>query len=117
MAVRLAQRADNERAHLTTISEYLRKRLRNAGFDIAASRSQIVPVILGSNEYALEFARALAREGFAAKAIRPPTVPPGTARLRLSLTANLPTQTVEALADCIIATRERIGIAETLPGR
>jgi 8-amino-7-oxononanoate synthase len=114
-AVRLARHADNERSRLRRTSDYLRGRLRDAAFDIGSSHSQIVPIILGSNDRALDFARELAREGFAARAIRPPTVPPGTARLRLSLTANLPIETVEALAETVIAARERIGLTESIP--
>jgi 8-amino-7-oxononanoate synthase len=74
-------------------------------------------VILGSNHCALNFARELGRDGFAAKAIRPPTVPPGTARLRISLTANLSMETVEDLSASMIAARERMSAAELLPGR
>ena len=56
----------------------------------AAKRtSQIVPVVIGSNEDALAAAAYLRGQGFAVRAIRPPTVPAGTARLRLSLTARI----------------------------
>ena len=49
--------------------------------------SQIVPIIVGSNEDALDAAEFLQSEGFAVRAIRPPTVPKGKARLRFSLTS------------------------------
>lgn len=56
---------------------------------IGGSGSQIVPIILGDDEKALKIAQALQESGFDIRAIRPPTVPEGTARLRLSLNACL----------------------------
>lgn len=110
-AVRLSLAADPERQHLARIGACLRGRLRDAGFDVGAPDSQIVPVILGSNETALMFAQELGQAGFAIRAIRPPTVPPGTARLRISLNASLGLDIVERLADSLIVIRERTAAA------
>ena len=68
-------------------SERFRGRLRELGFDTGASSTQIVPVLAGSNERALVMARALEELGILSVAIRPPTVPQGTARIRFSLMA------------------------------
>ncbi|OYV40864.1 MAG: hypothetical protein B7Z80_03400 [Rhodospirillales bacterium 20-64-7] len=54
---------------------------------LAPARSPIVPLIVGEAETALELSDALARQGFLVSAIRPPTVPEGTARLRFTFTA------------------------------
>lgn len=54
---------------------------------LAPAQSAIVPVVLGDAERALEASSILAREGFLVRAIRPPTVPDGTARLRVTFTA------------------------------
>ena len=54
------------------------------------AQSPIVPVIIGEEEAALAASRLLADEGFLVVAIRPPTVPAGTARLRLTFTAQHP---------------------------
>jgi 7-keto-8-aminopelargonate synthetase-like enzyme len=60
--------------------------LQQDGFRLLPFQSQIIPVIVGENEKAVRLAEALCDEGLYVKAIRPPTVPRGTARLRLSVT-------------------------------
>lgn len=60
--------------------------LQRKGFNLLPFQSQIIPVIVGENEKAVRLAEALWDEGLYVKAIRPPTVPKGTARLRLSVT-------------------------------
>jgi 8-amino-7-oxononanoate synthase len=65
------------------------------------AQSAIVPVILGEPDAALRASALLADEGFLVVAIRPPTVPPGTARLRLAFTAQHPNQEVERLAGIV----------------
>jgi 7-keto-8-aminopelargonate synthetase-like enzyme len=66
---------------------YLRQNLNRLGFNTLASASQIIPLLVGDNRKAVEFASLLVEKGVMAVAIRPPTVPPKTARLRLSVTA------------------------------
>ncbi len=107
-AMRLAVAADCERSHLAELGNHLRARLRDAGFDTAKSDSQIVPVILGQNERALEFSAGLCRAGFAVRAIRPPTVPAGGARLRLSLHVGLSKQVLDRLVEELICVREQV---------
>jgi 8-amino-7-oxononanoate synthase len=63
--------------------------------------SPIVPVLLGEAEAALKASRLLEDHGFLVVAIRPPTVPAGTARLRLTFTAQHPDHEVERLADVV----------------
>jgi 8-amino-7-oxononanoate synthase len=65
---------------------FFREQLQARGFDIAASNSQIVPVIIGDNETTLRIAASLLEQNIRVGAIRPPTVPAGTARLRFSVT-------------------------------
>ena len=85
--ISLAQNADPERARLAELSAFLRSELRKNGFYIGGIDSQIIPVVLGWNEAAVQFAEHLRARGFGVRAIRPPTVPEGSARIRLSLTA------------------------------
>ncbi len=65
------------------------------------AQSPIVPVIIGEEETTLAASRLLADEGYLAAAIRPPTVPAGTARLRLTFTAQHPDEQIARLADIV----------------
>lgn len=86
-ALRLARGMNAEREDLLVKARKFAESLRREGWDTSDSDSQIVPVIAGSNENAVDAADFLQGEGFAARAIRPPTVREGKARLRLSLTS------------------------------
>ncbi len=72
---------------------------RRAGLPEPAS--PIVPIVLGEAKAALEASRMLADDGFLVVAIRPPTVPVGTARLRLTFTAQHPNDEIERLAELV----------------
>ena len=63
--------------------------------------SPIVPVVIGDARAALEASLALERQGFLVVAIRPPTVPAGTARLRIAFTAGHPDSEIERLAEAV----------------
>lgn len=78
---------DTERAHVAALADRFREGARALGFDTGASTTQIVPLILGSNEAALAMSKRLRDAGIFATAIRPPTVPAGTARIRFAFTA------------------------------
>jgi 8-amino-7-oxononanoate synthase len=86
------------RLQLLAKSEMLRHLMRNAGLDIALSRSQIIPVILGDNHRATHAAEELQHEGFDVRALRPPTVPAGTARLRVTVNVALGESTLHRFA-------------------
>lgn len=68
---------------------------------LADAQSPIVPIVVGHEKTALEHSRMLEEEGFLAVAIRPPTVKRGTARLRLTFTAQHPDDQIERLADIV----------------
>ena len=73
--------------------------------NLPLAQSQIVPVILGEPVAALEASQILEREGFLVTPIRPPTVPAGTARLRLAFTSGHPDAEIARLAEIV---RQRI---------
>ena len=71
----------------------------------AGSSTQIVPVVVGGNEEALAVAEYLQEQGFAVRAIRPPTVKPGRARLRFSITAAIAPRELARLENSLGAWR------------
>jgi 8-amino-7-oxononanoate synthase len=77
---------------------FIQKRWR-----LLPSTTAIQPLVIGENEEAVAVSQALAREGLLVPAIRPPTVPRGTARLRISLSAAHETRDVERLAAALNA--------------
>ncbi len=85
------------RSRLLELSAYLRTRLDLAG------DSPIIPVILGSNERAVAVATRLQEEGFDVRAIRPPTVPEGTARLRITVNVNLTETILDRFVEALCA--------------
>jgi 8-amino-7-oxononanoate synthase len=109
-AIPIVAGADRERSLLAFLAAHLRARLREAGFDTASSDSQIVPILLGDNERAVRFAEGLGRAGFAVRAIRPPTVPARTARLRLSLNVGLTVEILDRLVDALVRIREEVAL-------
>jgi len=100
-ALELAVAADAERAHLRRIALSLRDAVAATGRECGSSSTQIVPIYLGSNETALQMASVLRGSGFAVRAIRPPTVPAGTSRIRISLTARITMDENDRLARAI----------------
>ena len=74
---------------------------------IAPSGTQIQPVIVKSDTRAVSIAAALQEQGFDVRAVRPPTVPEGTARLRVSLTLNASAEDTTSLATSIARELER----------
>jgi 8-amino-7-oxononanoate synthase len=76
-----------ERERLRALGQHVRSTLQDRGWQVPDGRTPIIPVIVGTAERALELSDQLAAEGCYVPAIRPPTVPPGSARLRLSLSA------------------------------
>jgi 8-amino-7-oxononanoate synthase len=81
------------------VAEPLRKaRLFTRALNLPEPQSAIVPLILGDSDAAMAAARSLEEDGFLVVAIRPPTVPRGTARLRFAFTAQHPDAQIERLA-------------------
>jgi 8-amino-7-oxononanoate synthase len=100
-ALAIASEADDRRAQLQARVGRLGARLRGMG--LSPSGSPIQPVVLGADRRALALADALRAEGFDIRAVRPPTVPEGTARLRLALGTRLRLDDIDALCDSLAA--------------
>jgi len=112
-ALQLAAGMDKERRELQARAKRLRNALRAEGFDTAGSASQIVPVVFGKNEETLDAAAHLQQDGFAVRAIRPPTVPEGKARLRLSLTCRVSEAELDRLVKSLVTWRARHPVLTT----
>jgi 8-amino-7-oxononanoate synthase len=90
-----------ERAHVADLAERFRLGAQALGYATGASTTQIVPLIVGSAPAALALSERLREAGFFATAIRPPTVPAGTVRLRLAFTAAHAAADIDALLNAL----------------
>ena len=86
-AIRIVEEEPERRERLWTNRRLWHDGVRKRGFDTLGSASPIIPLRIGSDALAVQVSSALAEEGVFVPAIRPPTVPAGTARLRTSVLA------------------------------
>jgi len=100
-SLELIENGDARRAHLWQLAAQLQDGLAGTRWQLLPSPTAIQPVILGNNHEALHVANALYERGLWVPAIRPPTVPRGTARLRVSLTAAHSAGQVAQLIDAL----------------
>ncbi len=94
------------RARLAEHIQRFRRGISELPFRLTDSQSAIQPLIVGENHRALALAQALRESRMWVTAIRPPTVPPGTARLRLTLTAAHETGDIDALLEVLHVSRQ-----------
>ena len=98
-ALRLVREADDARHALLENASELRSQLRALGFDIPSENSQILPVLIGENNRTMQLSAELLDKGVFVQGIRPPTVPEGTARLRLTPMATHRPEHIERAID------------------
>ncbi len=89
------------RRELLDRAAYLRQRLAELGWRMGPSASQIIPIVAGSPQRAVELSRRLRERGLFVPAIRPPTVPEGEACLRISLTWGHAEEAVQRLIEAL----------------
>lgn len=104
-AIEIAGNEPERRERLLFLSRFLREKLNENGIVVPVDNSQIIPVIIGESEKAVKIAENLQSKGFDVRAIRPPTVPENTSRLRVSLNAGL---TEKILEDFVFALKEEL---------
>ena len=90
-----------EREHVRQLSRALIYSLNARGFETGKTTSHIIPLMVGSEENAMAAHKKLADQGIAVACIRPPTVPPGTSRLRVALTSQHTLEDVEQLVQAL----------------
>ncbi len=98
-ALRIVRGSDDARSRLLAHARRLRKELASLGFDVPDGASQIVPVLIGQNEPTMRVSADLLERGVFVQGIRPPTVPRGTARLRLTPMATHAREHIEQAID------------------
>ena len=107
-AIRIVVAEPDRRRHLLQLAERLREQLGNLGYPSTSSRCQIVPVIVGAPQAARKLSRRLESCGLLVPAIRPPSVPEGTSRLRISLTAGHTAEDIEQLIEALRSERSMV---------
>lgn len=101
VSLRLLREEHWRRQHLQQLIEQLRCGAAQLGLSLMDSFSPVQPILLGSESRALAVCHALEKRGFWVPAIRPPTVPAGTARLRITLSAGHSAEQVARLLDAL----------------
>ncbi|WGR90732.1 8-amino-7-oxononanoate synthase (plasmid) [Bradyrhizobium sp. ISRA443] len=100
-ALIILQEEPERQRHLENLVAFTHRELVACGRP-SPSNSQIIPYIVGDNARAMRLASALQARGFDIRGIRPPTVPRGTARLRISLTLNVTEADVSHMLDALV---------------
>ncbi len=95
-ALRIVREEPERRARLMANAVHFAEGCEALGYDVLGSRTPVVPVIVGAPGAALEAAASVRARGVLARAIRPPTVPEGTSRLRFALRADHTEEQIEA---------------------
>ncbi|MFM1641161.1 8-amino-7-oxononanoate synthase [Aeromonas salmonicida] len=100
-SIELVRAADESRAHLARLITRFRQGTAALGWQLGASNTPIQPLLVGESSAALQLAARLRDRGVWVSAIRPPTVPVGTARLRITLSAAHSEQDVDRLLEAL----------------
>ncbi|MGB4673425.1 MAG: 8-amino-7-oxononanoate synthase, partial [Azovibrio sp.] len=100
-SLELIAAGDDRRAHLQALIRQLQEALSGLPWQLLPSATAIQPLLVGDNEAALALSQALWEQGLWVVAIRPPTVPAGRARLRISLSAAHRPEDVDRLAEAL----------------
>jgi len=107
-AVTLARNEHSRREQLQILIAHFAERCHIHGLQCLPSSTPIQPILIGDNQHTLHIAQRLSQAGFQVGAIRPPTVPEGQARLRITLSALHDTQQIDALANALAAARDAV---------
>lgn len=107
-SVKLIETGDHLRTHLFDLIDYFKKHLTLKKWHLLPSNTSIQPLIVGSNLEALALSEYLQTQGVLVPAIRPPTVPQNTARLRISLSAAHSMQDIDRLVAAVMQAEQNL---------
>ena len=102
----IVKKAEDLRRSLMERASFLKKGIEDLGFSTLSSETQIVPLLVGDEEKVMKLSSFLMDKGFFAHGIRPPTVPPGTSRIRVSVMANHRWEDLKGFLDALEEARE-----------
>ena len=105
-SLRIIEKESWRREQLQTLAARLRSGLAGLPWNLLPSQTAIQPSVLGDNTKALKVAKTLEAQGYLVSAIRPPTVPEGQARLRVTLTALHTEEHVDGLIKALASALE-----------
>lgn len=94
-ALEIIETDEERRIKLLKMSNWFQRELKTAGFNVLETKTPIIPIMVGPSDKAVNFNKNLLKEGIYIPAIRPPSVPEGTSRLRVSLMATHTKQELE----------------------
>ncbi|BCJ86993.1 8-amino-7-oxononanoate synthase [Effusibacillus dendaii] len=109
-ALRIIESEPERRVHLCRLATRVRSGLEELGCRVMKGNTPIIPVLIGDAETAVRMAGELEREGVFAPAIRPPTVPSGSSRIRLTVMASHTDADVDCLLHAFAAAGRRVGL-------
>lgn len=101
-SIKLVATQPDRRTRLWANVAHLRDGLVRRGFDLGRTASHIIPVAVGSSDAAMSLAEAIRSQGFDVRAVRPPTVPVGTSRLRLTVREGLTFEQLDAFVEALV---------------
>ncbi|MGE3317563.1 MAG: 8-amino-7-oxononanoate synthase [Planctomycetaceae bacterium] len=117
-AIEIIQKEPERRAHLAQLSARLRSNLAAEGLAGNANGvGPVIPVILGTPDATMSVASGLQEQGMLVAAIRPPTVPEGTSRLRISVTAAHTLDDIDELTNALLGAVERSSARKSVQSR
>ena len=111
----ILQEQNWRRQHLAELIAFFRTECEQLGLELMNSHTPIQPIVVGSAEKAVAMSQSLAKQGIMVTAIRPPTVPKGTSRLRITFSATHTKQHVERLLEALEQAAREVGVMSKTP--
>jgi len=109
-ALELLRKNPNLLSELWKNVSYVRDHLSSLGFNLRDSKGPIIPILVGDDKMTVKFQRMLMAKGLFVQAIRPPTVPPKTSRLRITIVRAFSKEELDYIIDSLFTSAKKIGL-------